>query len=271
MSLRKALILALCPSVLLTACAVPKSAERLDAQDLRTDLRSGVVSAVLLRGIVGFSVDRFCSMRYEEGLSQFPDCDKAHQPNPAAATRIDLGNLERSISVSCNPDFQACLMNQASKQYIRRAAASAISYEERKKLIEREYAALQPVRDRRQAEFRKREEQRQAQQEQERARRQARIKAEQERDARAQNLFYSLSREPKKVGETICSPDNRIGFVERVEGTRIQISLHGQGSPYGWQRYQFFMGTMNVSITDISSRIWDDSIMWARCDYRLTR
>lgn len=71
----------------------------------------------------------------------------------------------------------------------------------------------------------------QAREQAQRAEAEYRVKfAEQVRQANddAERLFQSLSAATKSVGSTVCSADNRIGYVEQIAGPRLKILLRGR-------------------------------------------
>lgn len=123
----------------------------------------------------------------------------------------------------------------------------------------------------------------------------------------AEQRFSALSNAPKSTGMTICSRDNRMGYVEQVSGSKIKIlvkgqavaerdAIYGHGNPLGPFKvdtsslnYELALGEhgkhlelpvldplylfkphRGVRIAPINpGQIWDESGFWAACDWRV--
>lgn len=124
----------------------------------------------------------------------------------------------------------------------------------------------------------------------------------------AENKFAAKSATSKTVGETVCSTDNRLGYVEQVSGSRIKVLIKGRAiasrndtpglrdrNPLGpfkldtsglsgydtigrqgadievpvIDSHYLFKAHQTVRIGASSSgQIWDDATFWGACDWR---
>lgn len=122
----------------------------------------------------------------------------------------------------------------------------------------------------------------------------------------AQARFSSLATRPKSVGTTVCSADNRLGYVEQVAGPRIKVQIKGRavvgrdrvyqdsdpkgpfdvdtsGLPVdwysnpGWRNVEvpvldshfLFQPLQTIRIGPLNAgQIWDDGRYWGACDWR---
>lgn len=148
-----------------------------------------------------------------------------------------------------------------------------------------------------------------AQQEETRRREQVRRQYEADRVRYAQDAqsrFAALSVQPKQIGMTICSANNRVGYVEQVAGNRIKVLVKGQAVatwnetssvfkrnplgpfevdtsslPYGvigegsnvdlpvTDPHYLFKAHQTIRIGAIGAgQIWDESRYWGACDWR---
>ena len=123
----------------------------------------------------------------------------------------------------------------------------------------------------------------------------------------AEQRFSALSNAPKSTGMTVCSQDNRLGYVEQMSGGKIKIlvkgravaerdAVYGHGNPLGPFKvdtsslnYELALGEhgkrlelpvldplylfkphRGVRIAPLNpGQIWDDSGYWAACDWRV--
>lgn len=100
--------------------------------------------------------------------------------------------------------------------------------------------------------------------------------------------------QPKKVGTTVCSANNRLGYVDQVEGTNLKILVQGRAMAIKgvhWKAgnyevdpstqrnvfepgividpYFLFRGiTDQIQISKEPATIWDSTSFWAVCPYR---
>lgn len=124
----------------------------------------------------------------------------------------------------------------------------------------------------------------------------------------AEQQFQSAAVAPKTVGASVCSADNRMGYVEQVAGSRLKLllrgravaarnAINGHGNVLGpfkldtdrlsmddetspessmielpvTDSYYLFKPHRNVQIASTASSsgtIWDDSRYWGACDWR---
>lgn len=122
----------------------------------------------------------------------------------------------------------------------------------------------------------------------------------------AQNRFATLSAQSKSIGATVCSRDNRLGYVEQLVGSRIKLSIKGRavvgrarvyrdddargpfdvdttGLPIDWvsnpglsnvevavlDPHYLFQPHQTIKLGPINTgEIWDDATYWAACDWR---
>ncbi len=133
------------------------------------------------------------------------------------------------------------------------------------------------------------------------------FQADRQRLAReAQNRFAALSAQPKSIGATVCSRDNRLGYVEQVAGSRIKLAIKGRavvgrdrvyrdddargpfdvdttGLPIDWvsnpglsnvevavlDPHYLFQSHQTIKLGPIGTgEIWDDAVYWSACDWR---
>jgi hypothetical protein len=133
------------------------------------------------------------------------------------------------------------------------------------------------------------------------------FQTERQRLAReAQNRFTTLSAQPKTIGMTVCSRDNRLGYVEQLAGSRIKLAIKGRavvrrervyrdddargpfdvdttGLPIDWvsnpglsnlevavlDPHYLFQPQQTIKLGAIGTgEIWDDATYWAACDWR---
>lgn len=133
------------------------------------------------------------------------------------------------------------------------------------------------------------------------------FQADRQRLAReAQNRFATLSAQPKSIGATVCSRDNRLGYVEQLAGPRIKLAIKGRavvrrervyrdddargpfdvdttGLPIDWvsnpglsnvevavlDPHYLFQPHQTIKLGHINTgEIWDDATYWAACDWR---
>lgn len=81
---------------------------------------------------------------------------------------------------------------------------------------------------------------------------------------RMKEAFGRRAIRAKTVGQEVCSADNRIGWVERVEGDKLQIRVDRVASDlhdYAMFDDRFF----TFSYHSIGRLIWDNSKNWAEC------
>lgn len=122
----------------------------------------------------------------------------------------------------------------------------------------------------------------------------------------AQNRFATLSTQPKSIGATVCSRDNRLGYVEQLARSRIKIAVKGRavvrrervyrdddargpfdvdttGLPIDWvsnpglsnlevgvlDPHYLFQPHQTIKLGPINTgEIWDGANFWAACDWR---
>lgn len=123
------------------------------------------------------------------------------------------------------------------------------------------------------------------------------VAAKQRREAivaQASQRFLEASKAKKEVGTTVCSSDNRWGYVEQISGPRVKILLRGRAigsygdfgdyGPYSTGDVQstdagefntiedpnflFRPINRNVRFANLSDVIWDESRYWGLCSYR---
>lgn len=106
--------------------------------------------------------------------------------------------------------------------------------------------------------------------------------------------FASASAATKEVGMTICSSDNRLGYVEQVAGPRVKVMLKGRaigtyeefgelgpfklggvravalGEPEPIEDANFLFQPLQrqVRFADLEGLIWDEGRYWGMCAFR---
>ncbi len=113
----------------------------------------------------------------------------------------------------------------------------------------------------------------------------------------AADSFDRAVRSPKRIGVTVCSSDNRVAYIEQVEGERVKLTVRGRAignydefGSFGPKALTapatFFSGDANakrpiedpnflflplpkpVQLTRESQALWDQGQYWGVCDYR---
>jgi len=99
--------------------------------------------------------------------------------------------------------------------------------------------------------------------------------------AAAKAAFERVRFQAKRVGDTVCSQDNRIAHVEQVSGNRIRLLMQGHAissdvgrspspitSPYYLFRSSEFGEERQINIQRTPGEIWDGAEHWGACGYR---
>lgn len=120
---------------------------------------------------------------------------------------------------------------------------------------------------------------------------------------------FQSAAERKQRGETVCSADNRIGYVEDIASGRVKVSVRGLAAyrkpgipgrqvidePYGpfgldysrefnigsqhynmqtvvpiRDKYYLFFPGRDITFVAAPAELWDDAKNWARCTYRVS-
>jgi hypothetical protein len=85
--------------------------------------------------------------------------------------------------------------------------------------------------------------------------------------------FKDVANRPKTIGMTICSSDNRVGYIDRIAAPRIQIQVVGQivKNSFGrlddywiFRRGSYFRESRLVKEPRM---VWELSTNWAECSY----
>lgn len=109
----------------------------------------------------------------------------------------------------------------------------------------------------------------------------------------ASKRFMEAAAVPKRTGMTVCSTDNRVGYVREIDGPRIQLVVrgravgnHGDFGPFGpfgtalFERreadpyaitdpYFLFLPLPGaVKFVRLEESLWDLGRLWGACGYR---
>lgn len=90
----------------------------------------------------------------------------------------------------------------------------------------------------------------------------------------AQQNFTARAAKPKSIGQTVCTEDNRVAFVEGAAGQRIQVRIVGEvlNNEFGSLKANgLFRGDVpgNYKIVNGGRILWDDAFHWGACDLRI--
>lgn len=81
-----------------------------------------------------------------------------------------------------------------------------------------------------------------------------------------ERLFDSGRSENKVVGQTVCSWDNYLGYVESVSNDRIKVLVKAKANTF--EKGVFFdQTTSKLSVTRLNDLLWSDYRDWAACTY----
>lgn len=100
----------------------------------------------------------------------------------------------------------------------------------------------------------------------EQVRRREYVTALQQARETVRNNFINMAQVPKAVGQSVCSFNNKFGYVEQLSGDKIKLLLQGEAvnQPDG----AFFTGgEFNFTYSKQVSYIWDDALNWGPCTW----
>lgn len=97
-----------------------------------------------------------------------------------------------------------------------------------------------------------------------------RLKEKEAKEAAVRN-FERASKEQKSIGSKVCDTENRIGYVEKIAGSKVNISIKYR--IYG-DDYRFFDGRNEEiaqwDIKKVDTLVWDESSEWGLCDFDIS-
>ena len=91
--------------------------------------------------------------------------------------------------------------------------------------------------------------------------------------ARGRQKFEARVNGPKHVGTSICTPDNRIGYVEQVAGDRVRVSVERITIPSSIsnrETYALFSGEVTEIRSVPQDTRWESAARWAPCGFERT-
>lgn len=100
-----------------------------------------------------------------------------------------------------------------------------------------------------------------------------RIKRLEEKEAKeaAIRRFERASKEQKSIGSKVCDIENRIGYVEKIAGTKVNVLI--KVKIYG-DDYRFFDARKDSisqwDIKAVDTLVWDESSKWGLCDFDIS-
>lgn len=156
-----------------------------------------------------------------------PQCDEYKEIHEAEVTGNVVASPLIAIGAILSLGREVLSMVKLDYDAFRREIEKALPTPQRLAMIEEERAWRQGAPARAQVVVA----QRRAQDESARLERQSRVqdfRAQVQQANRAAELqFQAAAAAPKTVGATVCSADNRLGFIEQISGSRIRLQVFG--------------------------------------------